>query len=123
MSKVLGLITLTAAIAAAGLVPAQPALAEQATITNIGIEMARNSSKGPFGVRAEVTNPNEFAVKDIRVHCTMLDGKGNKLAAYDSTILATFPPKQTIVVPRLDVGAWPDQATRASCTSSSAQRI
>ena len=123
MARFFGLVALSSAIAASGAVLPLPARAQQAAITNIDIEMSRNSSKGPFGVRAEVTNPNEFAVKDIRVHCTMLDGKGNKLAAYDSTILATFPPKQKTVVPRLDVGAWPDQAIRASCTSSSAQRI
>jgi hypothetical protein len=123
MTKLLGLVTLTSAIAAAGLVPAQPAHAQQAAITNIDIEMSRNSSTGPYGVRAEVTNPNDFAVKNIQVRCTMLDDKGNKLKTYDSTILATFPAKQKIVVPRLDVGAWPDQAARASCTSSSAQRI
>ena len=122
MARFFGLMALTSAIAAAGAAPF-PARAQQAAITNIGVEMSRNSSKGPFGVRAEITNPNEFAVKDIRVHCTMVDGRGNRLAAYDSTILATFPPKQRIVVPRLDVGAWPDQAIRASCTSSSAQRI
>jgi len=123
MARSFGRIALTSAIVVAGTVSPPPARAQQATITNIGIEMSRNSSKGPFGVRAEVSNPNEFAVKDIHVHCTMLDGKGNALKAYDSTILATFPPKQKIVVPRLDVGAWPDRAMRASCTSSSAQRI
>ena len=123
MTKLLGLVTLTSAIAAAGLVPAHPAHAQQAAITNIDIEMSRNSSTGPYGVRAEVTNPNDFAVKNIQVRCTMLDDKGNKLKTYDSTILATFPAKQKIIVPRLDVGAWPDQAARASCTSSSAQRI
>ena len=123
MSKLLGLVTLTSAIAAAGLVPAHTAHAQQAAITNIDIEMSRNSSTGPYGVRAEVTNPNDFAVKDIRVHCTILDDKGNKLISYDSTILATFPAKQKIIVPRLDIGAWPAQAARASCTSASAQRI
>ena len=123
MARFFRLLVLTSAIASAGAVSPLPAIAQQAAITNIDIELSRNSSKGPFGVRAEVTNPNEFAVKDIRVHCIMLDGRGNKLAAYDSTILATFPPKQKIVVPRLDVGAWPDQAIRASCTSSSAQRV
>ncbi len=123
MTKLLGLVTLTSAIATAGFVPAPPALAQQAAITNIDIEMSRNSGKGPYGVRAEVTNPNDFAVKNIQVRCTMLDNKGNRLKVYNSTILATFPPKQKIVVPRLDVGAWPDQAARASCMSSSAQRV
>jgi hypothetical protein len=123
MARLFGLVALSSAIAASGAVLPLPARAQQAAITNIDIEMSRNSSKGPFGVRAEVTNPNEFAVKDIRVHCTMLDSNGNKLAAYDSTILATLPPKRKIVVPRLDVGAWPNQAIRATCTSSSAQRI
>ena len=123
MARFFGLMALTSALVAAGTVSPLPARAQQATITNIGIEMSRNSSKGPFGVRAEITNPNEFAVKDVHVHCTMLDRKGNPLKAYDSTILATFPARQKIVVPRLDVGAWPDQAMRASCTSSSAQRI
>ena len=123
MARLFGLMALATVIAAAGTVSPLPACAQHAAITNIGIEMARNSRKGPFGVRAEVTNPNEFAVKDIHVRCTMLDGKGNALKAYDSTILATIPPRQKIVLPRLDVGGWPDQAMRASCTSSSAQRI
>ena len=117
MTRFFGLVTLTSALAIT------PALAQQAAITNIDIEMSRNAGKGPFGVRAEVTNPNDFAVRDIHVRCTMLDANGNKLIAYDSTILATFPAKQKIVVPRLDVGAWPAQAAKASCMSSSAQRV
>jgi hypothetical protein len=123
MTKLLGLVTLTSALATAGTIAVQPAAAQQAAITNIDIEMSRNTGKGPFGVRAEVTNPNDFAVRDIHVRCTMQDDKGNKLVVYDSTILATFPAKQKIVVPRLDVGAWPAEATKASCTSSSAQRV
>src|SRR5207245_11193885 len=63
--------------------------------TNIDVKMVRNSSKGPFGVGAEVTNPNDFAVKDVRVRCTMEDDKGNKLIVYDSTILATFPDRKS----------------------------
>ena len=121
MTKLLGLMALTSAIAV--VVSPPPARAQQAAITNIDIEMSRNTGNGPFGVRAEVTNPNNFAVKDIHVRCTMLDGNGNKLVVYDSTILATFPARQKIVVPRLDVGAWPAQAAKASCTSSSAQRV
>ncbi len=123
MARLPGLVALTSAIASAGAVSPLPALAQQAAITNVVIEMSRNSSKGPFGVRAEVTNPNDFAVKNIRVRCTMVDDSGRILKVYDSTILATFPAKQKIVVPRLDVGAWPAQATRASCTSSSAQQV
>ena len=121
MTRFLGLMTLTSAFVIANSV--QVALAQQAAITNIDIEMSRNAGKGAFGVRAEVTNPNDFAVKDVRVRCTMLDDKGHALIAYDSTILATFPAKQKIVVPRLDVGAWPAQAAKASCTSSSAERV
>ena len=123
MTKLFGLLALTSAITAAATVAPQPARAQQAAITNIDIEMSRNAGKSPFGVRAEVNNPNDFAVKDVHVHCVMLDPKGNQLVAYDSTILAIFPPKQKIVVPRLDVGAWPDQAVKATCTSSSAQRV
>ena len=114
---------LIAAVAAAGAVSAPPAWAQQVAITNIDIEMSRNSTKGPYGVSAEVTNPNDFAVRDIRVHCTMVDARGNTLASWDSTILVTFPARQKLVVQRLDVGAWPAEAARASCTSSSAQRI
>ena len=121
MSRFLGLAPLTSALTIASSI--QFAVAQQAAITNIDIEMSRNAGKGAFGVRAEVTNPNDFAVRDVRVRCTMLDGNGNKLVVYDSTILATFPAKQKIVVPRLDVGAWPAQAAKASCTSSSAQRV
>jgi hypothetical protein len=120
MTKLLGLVTLTSAIAVA--VSPLPAAAQQAAITNIDIEMTR-ASKGPYGVRAEVTNPNDFAVKDIRVHCTMQDDKGNAVVAFDTTILLTFPARQKIVMPRLDVGAWPPQAAKGSCTSSSAQRV
>ena len=118
MTSLLGLTTLTSA-----LVISSAALAQQAAITNIDVEMSRNGSKGAYGIRAEVTNPNDFAVKDIRVRCIMLDDKGNALVAYDSTILATLPARQKIIVQRLDVGAWPAQAMKATCTSSSAQRV
>ncbi len=120
MTRFSGLMAFTSAIAMLGAVPA---LAQQAAITNIDIEMSRTSTRGPFDVRAEVTNPNDFAVRDIHIHCAVLDQRGNTLKVYDSMILATFPPKQKIVLPRLDVGGWPAQATRASCTSSSAQRV
>ena len=123
MTKLFGMLALTSVIAAAAAVAAQPARAQQAAITNIDIELSRTAGKGPFDVRAEVNNPNDFAVKDVHVHCVMQDSKGNRLVAYDSTILAIFPPRQKIVVPRLDVGAWPDQAVKATCTSSSAQRV
>jgi hypothetical protein len=128
MTKLLGLVTLTSAIAIAGIGSAQPALAQQAAITNaaitnIDIEMSRDARKGPYGIRAEITNPNDFAVKNIQIRCTVVNNKGRRLKIYDSMILTTFPAKQTIVVPRLDIGAWPEQAARASCTSSSAQRV
>jgi hypothetical protein len=123
MTKHAGLTAFTAGIAVAGIAFAPCAMAEQAAIANIDIKMSRNSSTGSYGVSAEVTNPNDFAVRDVRVRCTMEDDRANKLVSYDSTILATFPAKQKIVVPRLDVGAWPAQAARASCISSSAQRI
>jgi hypothetical protein len=112
-----------AAIAAAGVTPVERAAAQQMAVTNIDIKMSRNSSKGPFSVSAEVTNPNDFAVKDIHVRCSIEDGQGNQLRIYESTIFAVFPARQKITIPRLDVGAWPEQATRASCTSSSAQRM
>jgi hypothetical protein len=123
MTKLLGLVTLTSAIALAGIGSAQPALAQQAAITNIDIEMSRDARKGSYGIRAEITNPNDFAVKNIQIRCTIVNNKGKRLKVYDSMILTTFPAKQTIVVPRLDIGAWPEQAARASCTSSTAQRV
>src|SRR5437660_343834 len=93
MAKFLGLVTLTSAIAIAGIGSAQPALAQQAAITNIDIEMSRDARKGPYGIRAEVTNPNDFAVRNIQIRCTMLDDKGKRLRVYDSLILAAFPAK------------------------------
>ena len=123
MAKLFKIAMSMAAIAAVGVASAERAVAQQTPITNIDIKMSRNSSKGPFGVSAEVTNPNDFAVKDIHVRCSIEDGQGNKLQIYESTIFAMFPARQKIAIPRLDVGAWPAQAIRASCTSSSAQRM
>jgi hypothetical protein len=110
-------------LALVGPLSAQPALAQRAAITNVTIEMSRTTTRSAYNVRAEVTNPNDFAVREINVRCTMLDARGNKLKVYESTILATLPAKQKIVMTRLDIGAWPERATKASCTSSSAQRV
>jgi hypothetical protein len=68
--------------------PIQVALGEDPLpITNVTITMIRHGGKGNFRVDAKISNPNDFAVFDVHVHCDIRDRRGNNLASYTSTII------------------------------------
>jgi hypothetical protein len=67
--------------------PIQAALSEDAiSITNITVNMIKHGGRAGFRIDAKIANPNDFAVFDVRVNCDIKDGRGNKLASYQSTI-------------------------------------
>lgn len=114
-------VILIAAIAA---LPATHAVAQDSIpLTNIEIRMVRTSTKPPVRVMSESRNPNDFAVRDVDVTCTIKDKAGKELVAYASTIFETFEPHQRKTTKNLRIGAWPDQGLAALCISKSARRV
>jgi hypothetical protein len=104
--------------------PIQVALGEDPLpITNVTITMIRHGGKGSFRVDAKISNPNDFAVFDVHVHCEIRDRRGNRLASYTSTITDAIQAKEVKTVRRLDIGAWPDQGKTATCLSSDAKKL
>jgi hypothetical protein len=104
--------------------PVQTALCQEAfQITNITIKMIKHSGRGNFRIDAKITNPNDFAVFDVRVDCNIRDRRGKKIVSYGSTIVDAIQAKEVRTVRRLDIGAWPDQGRTADCLSSKAKRL
>lgn len=114
-------ILIAAAIAA--LPAARAAAQDSIPLTNIEIRMVRTSTKPPVLVTSESRNPNDFAVRDVDVTCTIKDKAGKELVAYSSTIFETFEPHQRKTTKNLRIGAWPEQGLAALCISKSAKRV
>jgi hypothetical protein len=100
-----------------------PAAAQIVTVTNIEIRMVKTSTKPPLRITADTRNPNDFAVRDVEVDCTIKDKAGNDLAAYTSIIYGTFQPNQRTTTRNLNIGAWPEQGYAALCVSKRGQRV
>ena len=60
-------------------------------VTNIEIRMVKTSTRPPLRVTAETRNPNDFAVRDIEVDCTIKDKAGKDLATYTSIVYGVVP--------------------------------
>src|SRR5260370_8458819 len=102
----------------------QTAVCQEAfQVTNITIKMIKRDGRGNFRIDAEITNPNDFAVFDVRVACEIRDRRGKKLVSYGSTIVGAIQAKEVRTVPRPDIGAWPDQGSTGYCPSSGAERF
>lgn len=114
-------VILIAAIAA---LPAAHAVAQDSIpLTNIEIRMVRTSTRPSVRVMSESRNPNDFAVRDVDVTCTIKDKAGKELVAYSSTIFETFEPHQRKTTKNLRIGAWPERGFAALCISKSAKRV
>jgi hypothetical protein len=100
-----------------------PAAAQIVALTNVEIRMVKTSTKPPLRITAETRNPNDFAVRDVEVACTIKDKAGNTLATYTSIIYGTMQPNQRTTTRNLNIGAWPEQGYAALCISKRAQRI
>ena len=100
-----------------------PAAAQIVTVTNIEIRMVKTSKKPPLRITADTRNPNDFAVRDVEVDCTIKDKAGNDLASYTSIIYGTFQPNQRTTTRNLNIGAWPEQGYAALCVSKRGQRV
>lgn len=114
-------ILIAAAIAA--LPAAHVAAQDSIPLTNVEIRMLKTSTRPPVRVTSESRNPNDFAVRDVDVTCTIKDKTGKELVAYTSTIFETFEPHQRKTTKNLRIGAWPDQGLAALCISKSAKRV
>src|SRR5260370_40576726 len=65
--------------------PVQTAACQEAfQVTNITIKMIKHHGRGNFRIDAEITNPNDFAVFDVRVDCNIRDRRGKKTEAHRS---------------------------------------
>jgi hypothetical protein len=100
-----------------------PVAAQIVTVTNIEIRMVKTSKKPPLRITADTRNPNDFAVRDVEVDCTIKDKAGNDLATYTSIIYGTFQPNQRTTTRNLNIGAWPEQGYAALCVSKRGQRV
>lgn len=116
-----GLLTL--ALATALLAPNTLAAQAQEPLTNIEIRMVKSSSGGPTRVTAETRNPNDFAVRDVEMECTIKDRAGKDVVSYRSTVLNVFQPNERKRTQNLDVGAWPEQGFAALCISIRGVRV
>jgi hypothetical protein len=104
--------------------PIQAALSEDALqITNVTINMIKHGGRAGFRIDAKIANPNDFAVFNVRVNCDIKDGRGNKLASYESTITDAVQAKEVRTVRRLSIEAWPDRGRTALCVSSEAKKL
>jgi hypothetical protein len=101
----------------------EPAAAQIVQVTNIEIRMLKTSKKPPLRVTADTRNPNDFAVRDIEVECTIKDKAGKDLATYTSVIYGTFQPNQHTTTKNLNIGAWPEQGFAALCISKRGVRV
>ena len=119
MRNVILIMTLGLALALA----LQPAAAQSVPLTNIEIRMVKTSTKPPLRVTADTRNPNDFAVRDVEVDCTIKDQAGKDLAAYSSTILGQLSANQRTTTRNLNIGAWPEQGYAALCVSKRAVRV
>jgi hypothetical protein len=99
------------------------AAAQIVAVTNIEIRMVKTSTRKPLRVMAETRNPNDFAVRDIEVDCTIKDKAGKDLATYTSIIYGVFQPNQRTTTRNLNIGAWPPQGYAALCVSRRGMRV
>lgn len=104
-------------------VPADEAAAQIVQVTNIEIRMVKTSKEPPLRVTAQTRNPNDFAVRDVEVDCTIKDEAGNEVARYTSIIHEVLEPNRRITTKNLNVGAWPETGYAALCVSRRASRV
>jgi hypothetical protein len=116
-------LLMIACLIAAWAVRIDPAAAQIVALTNIEIRMVKTSTKPPLRITAETRNPNDFAVRDVEVECTIKDKAGASLATYTSIVYGTMQPNQRTTTRNLNIGAWPEQGYAALCISKRAQRI
>jgi hypothetical protein len=100
-----------------------PAGAQIVPVTNIEIRMVKTSSRPPLRVTADTRNPNDFALRDIEVECTIKDKSGKTLATYTSIIHGVFQPNQRTTTKNLNIGAWPERGYAALCLSTRGARV
>jgi hypothetical protein len=97
--------------------------AQSVPITNIEIRMVKTSIRPPLRVTAETRNPNDFAVRDVEVECTIKDKTGKDVATYASTIYSVFQPNQRTTTRNINIGAWPEQGYASLCVSKRGVRV
>jgi hypothetical protein len=100
-----------------------PVAAQIVALTNVEIRMVKTSTRPPLRITADTRNPNDFAIRDVEVDCTIKDKAGTTLATYTSVILGTLQANQRTTTRNLNIGAWPEQGYAALCISKRAQRV
>lgn len=117
-------VLMSASLIGLGLVVRPDSVGAQAmALTNIEIRMVKTSTKPPLRITAETRNPNDFAVREIEVDCTIKDKAGKDLATYSSVIFGPLPPNLRVTTRNLNIGAWPPEGYAGLCISKRAQRM
>jgi hypothetical protein len=101
----------------------QTSAAQSVPLTNIEIRMLKTSTRPPLRITADTRNPNDFAVRDVEVDCTIKDKAGKDLASYSSTIFSVLPANHRMTTRSLNIGAWPEQGYAGLCISKRAVRV
>src|SRR5260370_8314874 len=100
----------------------QTAVCQEAfQIANITIKMIKHSGRGNFRIDAKITNPNDFAVFDVRVDCNIKDRRGKKNACYAATSVDGYQAQEMRTSPRPDIGLWPHHGRHPHFHSPKAQ--
>jgi hypothetical protein len=99
-------------------------IAASAETGDLGVQSDLIKAEGKVMFKADfkITNPNDFAVKDVRILCAPSANSGTIFRATSVTIYEIIPAKQTKIVRGITVGPWPEQSTGSRCLTWTAER-
>ncbi|ETR77897.1 hypothetical protein X566_09695 [Afipia sp. P52-10] len=95
--------------------PPQP---QNPDITLGQVDMSYSNFKGSF----TITNPNGFAIADVRVRCAVYGGSGTSIKDYEFTVYEVVPAKGKKSIQGYKFGYWPDQGKKVGCATAGYQR-
>ena len=105
-----------------GLSAHSPSSEDAIRVTNVTIGIIKHGGGDSFRVEARITNPNDFAVFDVRADCDVIDRRGNSLRSFRVTVADAIRARGTRIIRSLDAD-WPEEGRFAHCVSSEAKRL
>jgi hypothetical protein len=80
-------------------------------------------SKSGLRVEARISNPNDFAMFDVRANCDFKDRRGRILASSTLTITDAIQANSTRFIRQLATQPWPGEAKTADRVSLALKRL
>jgi hypothetical protein len=115
-------VAAVSALIFAGLIDRSTVTSEEALrLTNVTIQLVRGSRN--LGIEARISNPNGFAVFNVRASCDFRDRQGQIISSSVLTITDAVQANTTRRIQALDAGEWPVQARTADCVLLEAKRL